>query len=144
MQDSRWGVTRAEGLNHRPQCAGHAAFDAAQDTVHLLGCECTLQGHVDLLVNQQPQDLLRAALNPFSAQPAFVLGIAPTHVQDLACVFVELLELCTGPSLKPVKVALDGIPSLQCVDCTTQLGVVGKFAEGVLNSTLHVADKDVK
>ncbi|KAK4830184.1 hypothetical protein QYF61_008975 [Mycteria americana] len=70
-----------------------------------------------------------AALNPFSAQPVLVLGIAPTQVQDLALGLVELHEVCTGPPLKPVKVPLDGIPSLQRVDHTTQLGVVGKLAE---------------
>ena len=35
---------------HRP--AGHAAFDAAQYMVGFLGCECTLRGHAELLVNQ--------------------------------------------------------------------------------------------
>ncbi|GAB0197840.1 hypothetical protein GRJ2_002249400 [Grus japonensis] len=49
-----------------------------------------------------------------------------------------------GPPLKPVKVRLDGIPSLQHVDCITQLGVVGKLAEGALDPIVHVADKDVK
>jgi len=38
-----------------------------------------------------------------------------------------------GPPFKPVQVPLDDIPSLQCVDCTTQLGVVGRLAEGVLD-----------
>lgn len=33
--------------------------------------------------------------------------------------------------------------SLQCVDCTTQLGVVVKLAEGTLNPIVLV-DKDVK
>ncbi|KAK4827563.1 hypothetical protein QYF61_019187 [Mycteria americana] len=134
-----------EGQNHLPQPAGHASFDAAQDTVGFLGCKCTLPGHVELLINQHPHVLLlRAALNPFSAQPVFVLGIALTHVQDLALGFVELHEVHTGPPLKPVRVPLDGIPPLQHVDCTTQLGVVGKLAEGALNATVHVADKDVK
>ncbi|KAK4824270.1 hypothetical protein QYF61_012830 [Mycteria americana] len=32
----------------------------------------------------------RSVLNPFSAQPVFVLGIAPTHVQDLTLGLVEL------------------------------------------------------
>jgi len=74
-----------ERQDHLPQPAGHAAFDAAQDEVGLLGCERTLLGHVELLVNQYPQVLLlRSGLNPFSAQPVFVLGVAPTHVQDLA------------------------------------------------------------
>ena len=33
-----------EGQNHFPHPAGHTAFDAAQDTVGLLGCKCTLSG----------------------------------------------------------------------------------------------------
>jgi len=102
-EDSRAGrrtLTRAEGQNHLPQPAGHAAFDADQDVVGLLGCECTLVTHVDLLVNQHSQViLLRAALDPFSTQPLFVLGIALTHLQDLALGLVELDEVHTGPPL---------------------------------------------
>jgi len=69
-----------------------------------------------------------------------VLGITLTHVQDLALGLVEPHEVRTGPPLKPVKVPLDGILSLQHVDCTTQLGVVGRLVEGTLNPTV----KDVK
>jgi len=126
--------SRAEGQNPLPCPAGHADFDAAQDTVGFLGCEHTLAGHAELLINQHPQVLLlRAALNPFSAQPVFVLGIALTHVQDLAHGLVEPHEVRTGPALKPVQVPLDDIPSLQRVDRTTQLGVICRFAEGALN-----------
>lgn len=32
--------------------------------------------------------------------------------------------------LEPVKLPEDDIPSLQCVNCTTQLGVISKLAEG--------------
>jgi len=65
--------SRAEGQNPLPCPAGHPSLDAAQDMVGLLGCECTLPGHVELLINQHPQVLLlRAALNPFSTQPVFV------------------------------------------------------------------------
>ena len=100
---------------------------------------------LSFLYNQWPQVLLlRSAFNPFSAQPVFVLGITLTPVQDLALGLVELHEACMGPPLKPVKVPLDGIPSLQHVDRTTQLGVIGKLAEGALNPTVHVANKDVK
>ncbi|GAB0178969.1 cAMP-dependent protein kinase inhibitor alpha [Grus japonensis] len=76
--------------------------------------------------------------------PIVVLGIALTHVQDLALGLVELHAVHTGPPLQPVKVPLDGIPSLQCVDRTTQLGVVSKLAEGALDPTVHVIDKDVE
>jgi len=88
--------------------------------------------------------LLRAALNPFSTQPVSVHGIALTYVQNIALGLVELHEVCMGPPLKPVKVSQDGIPSLQHVNRTTQLGVTSKLAEGALNPTLHVADKDGK
>jgi len=50
----------------------------------------------------------------------------------------------TGPPLKPLQVALDGIPSLQHIDRTTHLGVMGKLAECALNPTVRVAVKDVK
>ncbi|KAK4811014.1 hypothetical protein QYF61_015718 [Mycteria americana] len=120
-------------------------FHIGEDTVGILGCEHTLSAHVQLFVHQYPQVLLhRAALNPFSTQPVFVLEIAPTHVQDLALGLVELHEVPMGPPLKPVKVPLDGIPSLRCTNRTTQLGVICRLAEGALNPTVHVADKDVK
>jgi len=73
-----------------------------------------------------------------------VFGIAPTPVQDLALGLVELHEVCPGPPLKPVQVTLDAIPSLQSVDRTTQVGVISKLAEGALNPTVHIADKEVK
>jgi len=46
--------------------------------VGLLGCERTLLGHIEFLVNQYPQVLLsRAALKPFIPQPVLVLGCGP-------------------------------------------------------------------
>jgi len=57
----------AEGQNPLPCPAGHAAVDAAQFMVGLLGCESTLLGDVELLISQHPKVLLfRAALSPFS------------------------------------------------------------------------------
>jgi len=59
-----------EGQNPLPRPAGHAAFDAARDTVGLLCCEHILPGHVQLFIPQHPQaHLSRAALNPFIPQP---------------------------------------------------------------------------
>jgi len=108
--------------------------------VGLLGCERTLPDLVVLNINQDSQVLLlRAVLNPFSSQPVFVLEISP-QVQDLALGFVELHEVCRGQTLKLFKVSLDGIPSLQRVDCTTQLGVAGKLDKGALNPTAHVTN----
>jgi len=49
-----------------------------------------------------------------------------------------------GSFLEPVQLPLDGIPSFCCTNCTAQLGAVCKLAEGALNPTAHVIDKDVK
>ena len=79
-----------EGENPLPRPAGHTSLEAAQDTVGFLGCECTLLAHVQFFIQQYPQVLLgRAALNPFIPSPVLILGVAPTHVQDLALGLVE-------------------------------------------------------
>ncbi|KAK4811172.1 hypothetical protein QYF61_019803 [Mycteria americana] len=130
-----------EGENHLPRPAGHASFDAAQDTIGFLGCECTLLAHVQFFIHQYPQVLLlSAALNPFIPQSVLILGIAPMQVQDLALGFVELQEVPMGPLLKPVQVPLDGIPSLKRINCTTQLGVICKLAEGALSPTVYTPE----
>ena len=85
---------------------------------------------MELLINHHPQELLgRAALNTFSAQPGFVLGTALTYVQDITPGLLEHHDIHTGPPLKPVKVPLDGILSLQHVNHTRKLGVIGRLAE---------------
>ena len=85
-----------KGQNHLPWPAGHASLDAAQDTVYFLGCMSTLLAHVELLLHQYPQVLLlRAALQPLSAQPVLVFGVALTNVQDPAfglVVYTPLLQ----------------------------------------------------
>ena len=136
-QDSWQGLTRAEQRGRIPSLGllTTLLLDAAQVVVGLLGCEHTLLGHVELLINQHPKSF---SWGSFSTQPVFVLGIALIYVPDLALGLVELHEVCMGPPLKPVKVSLDGIPSLQHVDRTTQLGVVGKLAEGALNPTMSL------
>ena len=47
------------------------------------------------------------------------------------------------PLLQPVQVPLDGFLSFQCMDCTAELGVIHKLAEGALNATVYVIDEDV-
>ncbi|KAK4826033.1 hypothetical protein QYF61_003854 [Mycteria americana] len=92
----------------------------------------------------QPSDHLHGPPLDSLQQPVLVLGIALTPLQDFALGLVELHEVHMGPPLKSVKAPLDGITSPQCVDRTTQLGVIGKLAEGALNLTVHVTSKDVK
>lgn len=40
---------------------------------------------------------------------------------------------CPGPSLKCVQAPVEGIPSLQHIKCTTQLGFVNTLAHGALD-----------
>ncbi|KAK4831893.1 LOW QUALITY PROTEIN: hypothetical protein QYF61_020040 [Mycteria americana] len=114
-----------------------------QDTVGLLGCERTLPAHVQLFIHQYPQvHFRRAALDHIIPQPVLKLRIAPT--QDPALVLVETHEVHTGPLLQLVQVPLDGILSFWCVNCTTQLGVIYKLAEGSLGLSVNVIDENIE
>lgn len=61
-----------------------------------------------------------------------MLEIATTQVQDLVLTFVKTHEVFLSLQFDPVEVSMDGILSLSCVDHTTQLSVICKFAEGAL------------
>jgi len=116
---------QSRGPESPPRPAGHAALDAAQDMVGLLGYECMLLIPVQLFIPQYPQVLLcRAALHLFILQPVLIVGVALTQVQDLALGLVEPHEVHVGPLLEFVQVPLDGIPSLRRVNRATQLGVL--------------------
>ncbi|KAK4816777.1 hypothetical protein QYF61_022889 [Mycteria americana] len=108
--------------------------------VGFLGCESTPSAHVQLFIHQYPQVLLcRAALSLFIPQPLLILGVAPTQVQDPALGLVEPHEVHIGPLLELVQVPLDSILSLRCVNCTTQLGVICKLAEGALDNSSGIS-----
>uniref|UniRef100_A0A8B9EXW4 Phospholipase A2 n=1 Tax=Amazona collaria TaxID=241587 RepID=A0A8B9EXW4_9PSIT len=114
--------SRVKGQEHLPRPAGHTPFDAAQNTVGPLGCKRTLPAHVHFFINPHPQVLLhRAALNLLPAQSVAVPGIAPTQVEDFAFSMLKLHQVGISPPHKRVKVPLDGIPSLQCINRTTQI-----------------------
>lgn len=87
-------------------------------------------------IHDYPQVLLhKTALNTLIAQSLFMFGIVPVKVQNLTLVLVELNEIHMGPPFKPVKALLEILSDiffLQCVNCTTCLGVIHKLAEGTL------------
>jgi len=70
--------------------------------------------------------------------------IALTQVQHLALGLLEPHQVHVGPLLKLVQVPLDGISFFCCINRTTQLSVVCKLAEGALDPTVYVIDKDIK
>lgn len=61
---------------------------------------------------------------PFLPKSVRVPVIAPTPVQHLAFVFVELHEVHVQPLLKPVQIPLDAILSVYHINCTTEFGMV--------------------
>jgi len=140
MQDSQGCLSRADQWqNPLPHPAAHASLDVAQDTSGLLGCQCTLLDHIELLIHQHPQVLLnRASLNPFIPQPVLIAGVAPAQMQDPALGLVEPHEVQAGPLLELVQVPLDGILSLRRVGCATQLGVICRLVEGPLDLSMSL------
>ena len=71
-----------------------------------------------------PQFLLcRASLKEIITQSVSTLGIALTQLQHPALGLIEPHYVHIGPLLQPVQVPLDGFPSFQRINCTTQLGV---------------------
>ncbi|XP_009980144.1 PREDICTED: testosterone 17-beta-dehydrogenase 3-like [Tauraco erythrolophus] len=70
--------------------------------------------------------------------------IALTRLRDLAFGLVELHDVHISAPLKPVKVPLDGIPSLKHVSCSTHPDVICIFAEGTLNPNVYVIDEDME
>ncbi|KAK4814944.1 LOW QUALITY PROTEIN: hypothetical protein QYF61_006888, partial [Mycteria americana] len=114
-----------------------------QDTVGLLGCELTLWAHVQVFVRQDPQVLFRrAALDHIIPQSVLKPRIALT--QDPALGLVEPHEVHRGPLLQLAQVPLDDIPSFLHVNCTTQLGVDCKLAEGTLDLAVNVVDENIE
>jgi len=65
-------------------------------------------------------------------------------VQDPAFGLVEPHEVHMGLVLEFVQVRLDGILSLWCVNCTTQLGFICTLAEGALDPVVCFTDEDTE
>ena len=99
--------------------------------------------HVPHFVHNDPQVLFgRAALKKFFSQSVYVSEIASTQVQHLALGLVELHLVHIGSLFKLVQVPLGGVPSFYCINCTTQFSVICELAEGVLDPTVYVINKD--
>ncbi|KAK4829607.1 hypothetical protein QYF61_005707 [Mycteria americana] len=137
--------TGFEGHDHFPTPAGHAIFDTSQDAIGFLGRLGTLLDHIQAAVNKHPQVLLcQAAFQPLFPKPVALHGVAVAQVQDLALGLVEPHTIDLGPSIQPVQVPLQSLPTLQQINTPTQLGVICKLAESTLDPFVQIIDKDVK
>ncbi|KAK4826284.1 LOW QUALITY PROTEIN: hypothetical protein QYF61_007131 [Mycteria americana] len=132
-----------EGHDHFPTPAGHTIFDTSQDAIGLLGHLGTLLPHIQPAVNQHPQVLLCwAAFQPLFPKPVALHGVAVAQVQDPALGLVEPHTIGPSPSIQPVQVPLQSLPTLKQVNTPAQLGVICKLAEGALNPFIQIIDKD--
>ena len=49
-----------------------------------------------------------------------------------------------GLHFKRGQIPLDGVPSFYSANCTSQLSVISELADGALNPTVQVINKDVE
>ncbi|KAK4830676.1 hypothetical protein QYF61_012776 [Mycteria americana] len=136
---------QVQGHDHFPTPAGHAIFDTSQDAIGFLGHLGTLLAHIQADVSQHPQVLFcQAASQPLFPKPVALHGVAVAQVQDLALGLVKPHTIDLGPSIQPVQVPLQSLPTLQQINIPTQLGVICKLTEGALDPFVQIVDKDIK
>ena len=71
-------------------------------------------------------------------------GIVVTKMQDLAFDLVELHPVGLRPSIQPVRVPLWGLPTLRHYSTSSELGIVCKLTEHVLDPFIQIINTDVK
>ncbi|KAK4831521.1 hypothetical protein QYF61_018123 [Mycteria americana] len=136
---------RVQGHDHFPSPAGHTISDTSQHAIGFLGHLGTLLAHIQATVNQHPQVLFRqAAFQPLFPKPVALHGVAVAQVQDPALGLVEPHTTDLGPSIQPVQVPLQSLPTLQQINTPAQLGVICKLTEGALDPFIQFIDKDIK
>ncbi|KAK4814519.1 hypothetical protein QYF61_021620 [Mycteria americana] len=118
---------------------------APPDAIGFLGHLGTLLAHIQPPGDQHPQVLFCwSAFQPLFPKPVALRGVLVTHVQDLALSLVEPHTTGLGPSIQPVQVPLQTLPTLKKINTPTQLGVICKLTEGTLNPLVQIIDKDIK
>ncbi|KAK4816766.1 hypothetical protein QYF61_022764 [Mycteria americana] len=136
---------QVQGHDHFPSPAGHTISDTSQDAIGFLGHLGILPAHIQAAVDQHAQVLFcRAAFQPFFLKPVALHGVVVAQVQDLAFSLVERHAIGPSPSIQPVQVPLQSLPTLKQINTPTQLGVICKLTEGALNPLIQIIDKDVK
>ncbi|KAK4810511.1 hypothetical protein QYF61_004291 [Mycteria americana] len=117
-------------------------------TLHQLRCPSldTLQHlNVPLVVGgPKLNTVFEAAFQPLFPKPVVLHGVAVAQVQDLTLGLVEPHTIGLGPSIQPVQVPLQSLPTLKQINTPTQLGVICKLTEGALHPFVQIIDKDIK
>jgi len=130
-----------QGHNHLPISAGHTIPDTSQDAIGLLDHLGTLLAHVQPAVDQHLKILFhQAAFQPFPPKPVPLHAVLVTTVQYLAFGLVEPHTVGLNPSIQPVQIPLQRLPTLKQIDTPTQLGVICKLTKGALNPLIQIID----
>ncbi|KAK4832559.1 hypothetical protein QYF61_024059 [Mycteria americana] len=136
---------RVQGHDHFPTPAGHTIFDTSKGAVGLFGHLGTLLAHIQLAVHQHPQVLFcRAAFQPLFPKPVAFHGVAVAQVQDPTLSLVEPQAIGLSPSIQPVQIPLQSLPTLKQINTPAQLSVLCKLTEGALDPLVQIIDKDIK
>ncbi|KAK4824710.1 LOW QUALITY PROTEIN: hypothetical protein QYF61_017936 [Mycteria americana] len=136
---------RVQGHDHFPSPAGHTIPDTSQDAICFLVHLGTLLAHIQAAVNQHAQVLFcLAAFQPLFPKPVALHGVAVAQVQDLALGLVKPHTIDLGPSIQPVQVPLQSLPTLKQINTPAQLGVICKLTEAALDPFIQIIDKDIK
>ncbi|KAK4828716.1 hypothetical protein QYF61_000554 [Mycteria americana] len=106
-------------------------------TLHQLRCPS-----LDML--QHLKVSLVAAFQPLFPKPVALHGVVVAQVQDLALGLVEPHTIVLGPSIQPVQVPLQSLPTLKQINAPAQLGVVCKRTQGAPDPLIQTIDKDIK
>ena len=125
--------------------AGHPSSDGTQDTTGVLGCKCTWL-MLSFSSTRTPKSF-SAGLLSRSSSPGLhtYLGLPQPKCRTLHFALFNLISFTRAHLLNLSRsFPLDGIPSIFCVNCTTQIGVNSRLAEGALNPIISVTDKVVK
>ncbi|GAB0181768.1 hypothetical protein GRJ2_000642100 [Grus japonensis] len=136
---------RVQVDNHFPSPAGHTIPDTSQDAVGLIDHLGTLLAHIQPAVDQHPQvHFQRAAFQPLFPKPVALHGVVVTKVQDPALSLVEPHTIGLTPSIQPVQVPLQTLPTLKQINTPAQLGAICKLTEGALDPLVQIIDKDIE
>ncbi|KAK4818866.1 hypothetical protein QYF61_020085 [Mycteria americana] len=79
-----------------------------------------------------------------SPRPVALHGAVVAQVQNLALSLVESHTIGLSPSIQPIQIPLQSLPTLQQINTPAQLGVICKLTEGALNPFVQIIDKDIK
>ena len=133
------------GKDHLPRTAGHAAFNAHQDLIGLLGHQGTLPAHHQLVILQDPPVLLcRAPLQQVISQLVLILVVIPFQGQDSTLAFVKPHTISFCPALQSVQAMLNGSTAFWCVSHSPQLCIISVLTEGGHYPLVKVVDEDIE